>query len=113
VQSNYLTPPMKQALEGIAELKTQMAVLSRQVVEKAGEIGALAKDQERVRENLRALGESVDEKQLVQRYVAKLTQGEDQLERMRQEEKKLKDEREALQRRLDETVRKLAMEQRL
>ncbi len=90
-----------------------MAVLARQLAEKTSEINTLAKDQERVRENLRALGKTVDEKQLVQRYVGKLAQGEDQLERLRQEEKKLKDDREILQRQLDDHIRKLAMEHRL
>ena len=42
-----------------------------------------------------------------------ISQGEDQLERLRQEEKKLIEERSALQRQLDERVRKLAMEHRL
>jgi hypothetical protein len=113
VKSNYLTPPMKQALDGIADLKTQMSALARQIAEKQAEIGVIAKDQERMRDNLRALGKTDEEKQLVQRYVGKLAQGEDQLERLRQEEKKLKEDREGLQRRLDETIRKLAMEHRL
>ncbi|MGH9838300.1 MAG: hypothetical protein ACREEM_05915 [Blastocatellia bacterium] len=49
----------------------------------------------------------------MQRYVARLTQGEDQLERLRQEEKSLHAERNNLQRQPDERVRGLAMEHRL
>jgi hypothetical protein len=113
VKSNYLTPQMKQTLESVSELKAQLAALTRQVGEKQVEIGQIAKDQERMRENLRALGKTEEEKQLVQRYVAKISQGEDQLERLRQEEKKLQEERNNLQRQLDERVRKLAMERRL
>jgi uncharacterized protein HemX len=66
-----------------------------------------------MREILRALGKTEEEKQLVQRYVAKIAQGEDQLERLRQEEKKLQRERNNLQRQLDERVKKLAMDHRL
>jgi hypothetical protein len=66
-----------------------------------------------MRENLRALGKTDEEKQLVQRYVGKISQGEDQLERLRQEEKKLQEERKNLQRQLDERVKKLAMDHRL
>ncbi len=66
-----------------------------------------------MRENLRALGKTVEEKQLVQRYVGKIAQVEDQLERLRQEEKKLQEERNNLQRQLDERVKKLAMDHRL
>lgn len=64
-------------------------------------------------ENLRALGKTEEEKQLVQRYVGKIAQGEDQLERLRQEEKKLQGERNNLQHQLDERVKKLAMDHRL
>jgi hypothetical protein len=113
LQSNYLTPQMKQALESITNLKTEMAVLARQIFEKQSETSTITKDQERMRENLRALGKTEEEKQLVQRYVAKIAQGEDLLERLRQEEKKMKDEKENLQRQLDEKIRKLSMQHRL
>lgn len=66
-----------------------------------------------MRENLRALGKTEEEKQLAQRYVAKISQGKGQLERLRLEEKKLKDDRDNLQRQLDERIRKLAAERRL
>ncbi len=113
VKANYLTPQMKQALEAVVELKSQIAALNRQVNEKQSEINAIGKDQERMRENLKALGKTDEEKLLVQRYVGKIAQGEDQLERLRLEEKKLSEERSALQRQLDERVRKLTMEHKL
>lgn len=113
VKQNYLTPQMKQALEGIVELKSQISTLNRQVIEKQSEISTITKDQERMRENLKAMGKSDEEKQLVLRYVGKIAQGEDQLEKLRQQEKKLIEERYALQRQLDDRVRKLAMEHRL
>lgn len=113
VKSNYLTPAIKQALETIANLKTEMATLARQIAEKQSEINTITRDQERMRENLRALGKSEEEKQLVQRYVSRISQGEDRLDTLRQEEKKMKDDREALQRRIDDSIRKLAMEHRL
>jgi hypothetical protein len=113
VKSNYLTPEMKQSLEDVAELKTRIAALSRDMAEKQNEINTITRDQERMRENLRALGKTDEEKQLVQRYVGKIAQGEDQLERLRQEEKKLQEEKNNLQRQLDERVKKLAMDHRL
>jgi hypothetical protein len=113
VKSNYLTAEMKQSLEGVAELKAHVAATSREIAEKQGEINTITRDQERMRENLRALGKTDEEKQLVQRYVAKIAQGEDQLERLRQEEKKSQDERNNLQRQLDERVKKLAIDHRL
>ncbi|MBO0859849.1 MAG: hypothetical protein J2P21_15575 [Chloracidobacterium sp.] len=82
----------------------------REVAEKQTEINAIAKDQERMRENLRALGKTERDKQLVQRYVGKIAQCEDQLEKLRQEEMKLLDEKNNLQRLLDERVKKPAMD---
>src|SRR5262245_34734954 len=58
VKSNYLTPEMKQSLEGLTELKAQVAATSREIAEKQGEINTITRDQERMRENLRALGKT-------------------------------------------------------
>lgn len=113
VKSNYLTPEMKQSLEAVAGLKTQIVALAREIAEKQSEMNTGARDQERMRENLRALGKTDEEKQLVQRYVGKIAQVEDQLERLSQEEKKLQEQRNNLQRQLDERVKKLAMDHRL
>ena len=113
VKSRYLSPQMKQSLDGILELKSQIAALDQQLRAKQQEINTVVKDQERMRENLRALGKSDEEKQLLARYVAKISQGEDRLEKLRGEEKELIEQRAALQRQLDETLRKLAQEHRL
>lgn len=113
VTEGYLTPTMRQALETILEQKNEIAVLNRQTQEKQAEISVVTKDQERMRENLRALGKTEEEKLLLQRYVGKLAQGEDQLERLRQEEKQLAEKRGGLQRQVEERLRKLAYEQRL
>ncbi len=113
VKSNYLTPQMKQSLEGVAELKAQITEVSGQLAEKQSEITTITRDQERMRENLRALGKTEEEKQLLQRYVGKISQGEDRLEQLRREEKRLQEERGGLQRQLNERVRELAAEHRL
>jgi tRNA(Phe) wybutosine-synthesizing methylase Tyw3 len=113
LNEGYLTPPMKQALDALLEQKGELAALNRQAQEKQAEINTITKEQERMREHLRALGKSDEEKQLLQRYVAKITQGEDQLERLRAEEKQLHERRGALQRQIDERIRKLALEHRL
>jgi hypothetical protein len=110
VKSNYLTPEKEKALAGVTDLKTQISQLEKDLSEKRADIKSIAEDQKRMRENLSALGKTEEEKQLVQRYVAKLAQGEDQLEKLRQEEKKLQEEKNNLQRQLDERVKKLAMD---
>jgi hypothetical protein len=113
VKANYLTSQMRQALEGIVEMKVQISALNRQLAEKRLEITSITRDQERMRDNLKAMGKSDEEKQLVQRYVGKISQGEDQLERLRVEEKKLIEEKDSKQNQLDDRIRKLVMEHRL
>ncbi len=113
VKANYLTPAMKQTLESVVEMKVQISALNRQLAEKRLEITGITRDQERMRENLKAMGKSEEEKQLVQRYVGKIAQGEDQLERLRLEEKKLIEEKDSRQNQLEDRIRKLAMEHRL
>ena len=95
------------------EAKTQISALNRRLAEKRLEITGITRDQERMRENLKAMGKSEEEKQLVQRYVGKIAQGKDQLERLRSEEKKLIEEKDAKQSQLDDRIRKLALEHRL
>jgi hypothetical protein len=113
INEGYLTAAMKQALDVLLEQKGEIAALNRQLQEKQADINLVTQDQNRMRENLRALGKSEEEKQLLQRYVGKLAQGEDQLERLRQEEKQLSERRNTLQKQLDERIRKLAFEHRL
>ncbi|MCI0665357.1 MAG: carboxypeptidase regulatory-like domain-containing protein [Acidobacteria bacterium] len=113
VKSNYLTAQMKQAMEAIVDLKAKINLLGRALSVRQAEITSIAKDQERMRENLRALGKSEEEKQLTQRYVGRISQGEDQLERLRQEEKQLIAEQNNLQQQLDDQIRKLAIEHTL
>lgn len=113
VKANYLTPAMKQTLESVVEMKVQISALNRQLAEKRSEITGITRDQERMRENLKAMGKSEEEKQLVQRYVGKIAQGEDQLERLRLEEKKLIEEKDSRQNQLEDRIRKLTMENRL
>jgi Carboxypeptidase regulatory-like domain len=112
-KSNYLTAQMKQAMEAIVNTKSKINLLGNALSERQAEINTLVKDQERMRENLRALGKSEEEKQLMQRYVSRISQGEDQLDHLRQEEKKLLAEKNSMQQQLDDQIRKLAIEHTL
>jgi DNA repair exonuclease SbcCD ATPase subunit len=104
---------MKGALESVLNIKSEIVIITRRLQEKQSESNAIAQDQTRLRENLRALGKGDEEKQLIQRYVAKLAQGEDQLEKLRSESKTLAEERRVLQQRLDDQVLKLSLTHRL
>ncbi len=113
IKEGYLTAETKQALEAIFALKAKINNLGRELKTLRANIAAITQDQSRLRENLRALGKTEEEKQLLQRYVARLTQGEDQLDKLNVEEKRLDEEHSATQKQINERMEKLAMELRL
>ncbi len=113
IKEGYLTVETKQALEAIFTLKAKINGLGRELKTLRANLAAITQDQSRLRENLRALGKTEEEKQLLQRYVARLTQGEDQLDKLHIEEKRLDEEHSAAQKQITERMEKLAMELRL
>ena len=74
---------------------------------KSGEITAISRDQERVRENMKSLKGNGEEKQLLQRYVRQLQDQEDRLEVMRKELQTLTDERAKAQAELTRMIEEL------
>ncbi|MGE0105067.1 MAG: carboxypeptidase regulatory-like domain-containing protein [Blastocatellales bacterium] len=113
VKADYLSPEMKKALDEIVELKARISAFNRQIAAKGAEINTITKDQERMRENLKALGKTEEEKRLVQRYVNRIAEDEDRIEGLQAEVRKLNDERAVLQRQVDDRIRGLALEKRM
>lgn len=113
VKADYLSPEMKKALDEIVELKARISALNRQISEKNAEISSMTKDQERMRENLKALGKTEEEKRLVQRYVNRIAEDEDRIEALQAEVRKLIEDRAGLQRQVDDKIRGLALEKRM
>lgn len=113
VKADYLSPEMKKALDEIVELKARISAFNRQIAAKGAEINTITKDQERMRENLKALGKTEEEKRLVQRYVNRIAEDEDRIEVLQAEVRKLNDERAVLQRQVDDKIRGLALEKRM
>jgi hypothetical protein len=71
------------ALEGaLAPIRAQKAEVARLVAigsARSADIALIAKDQERLRENIRSLKGSTEERELLKRYVSQLNQQEDRL----------------------------------
>jgi septal ring factor EnvC (AmiA/AmiB activator) len=74
------------------------------------EIAEMTSDQERVRENMKALRGTAEEKALTQRYAKELNDQEDRLASLRDEQKKATADRDARRRELNELVAKLTFE---
>lgn len=107
VRDKYLSPAMKKALDEVIEIKAKAVRLNQQVQEQQAAQRILAQEQARMRENLKVLGKSEEEKKLLARYVNKIAESEDQIEKSKQQEAALLEQRNAVQKQLDEKVRSL------
>jgi chaperonin cofactor prefoldin len=70
-------------------------------------------DQQRLRENMKALKGSADEKSLLQRYMRQLNEQEDRLEALQKESDKLESQHNGAQEALDKMIRELSFDVRL
>ena len=73
VQDGSLTPAAQDALHRVLKQKNEVEALQAQIDSRQHQIDAISKDQARVRENMKALKGTVEEKALVQRYTRQPT----------------------------------------
>jgi hypothetical protein len=85
VEQKRMTPNMQQAFDRILKQKEKVDEISAQVTERKGESDQIATDQNRIRENMKALKGSSEEKSLLQRYVGQLDAQESRLATLRKE----------------------------
>lgn len=102
LHSDELIPEAtRKQLETIAGHAETLARAQEQIAQKKQAIEKLEQGQARLRENLKALGASSEEARLRSKYVAKLTDEEEQIERLRAEivqlEKRVEGEKEAIE----------------
>jgi hypothetical protein len=90
--------------------KNDIAQLDATIAGRRTQISGISDDQQRVRENMKALKGSAEEKALVERYVKELNEQEDRMQSLRHEITDLQQKRESAQKTLNETVEALQME---
>ena len=95
---------MQQAFERILKQKVKIDGISQQIAERKGESDQIAADQNRIRENMKALKGSSEEKALLQRYVGQLDAQENRLAVMRKETGNLTAQQNAEQAELDHMI---------
>jgi hypothetical protein len=93
VRTQALSAPLEAALRQVLAQKTEIARLNGEIARRQGEVDEMGRDQERVRENMRSLKGSAEERQLVQRYVKQLDDQETRIETLRREIEALTAER--------------------
>jgi hypothetical protein len=109
VRQQALTPDAEQALRAIVAKKAEIAAVSREITERQRETERIFQDQERLRENLKALKGSAEEKTLVTRYTRQLDEQETRLDAIRRENADRESRRAKLQGELDALVQGLTL----
>ena len=74
---------VREALGQIVDIQEQIAAMQSDAVATQAGIDSMFRDQERIRENLKALQSGAEDQQLRSRYLAQLTKQEDQIESAR------------------------------
>jgi hypothetical protein len=105
-----INPEVEAALRKIIEQKGQVAALEAQISAKNAETRKIYDDQSRIRENLKALKGTPEERALTQRYIQQLADQETRLEAIQRETADLTSKREQAQATLDTMVNSLTLE---
>ncbi|HEV3468815.1 MAG TPA: carboxypeptidase-like regulatory domain-containing protein [Pyrinomonadaceae bacterium] len=110
VTRRYVDEATRAALQNIIDLKARLAAAEARAAaadKEAAEIGA---DQKRLRENIEALTNTAEARQLIARYVQKADQQETRLEQLTRDKQAAVEERQRLQAQLDAAIRDLALD---
>ncbi|MFZ0994209.1 MAG: DUF4139 domain-containing protein [Candidatus Sulfotelmatobacter sp.] len=108
--AKMINPEIDQALRKVIAQKNSIAALDAEVGSRKSKISGITEDQQRVRENMKALKGSVEEKALVARYVRELNEQEDRVQSLHHEIADLQQKRDAAQKTLNDMIEGLQME---
>lgn len=111
VAENRVTPELKDAFRRVLDQKNKIAGLQAQTGIRQQELGAINQDQARIRENMKALKGSAEEKDLVQRYTRQLNSQEDRLAALNKEIADLQGQQSQEQQKLDAMVQQIEVDQ--
>ncbi len=110
VEQKMINPEIERALRKVMAQKSGVATLDAEVAAHKARISGISEDQQRVRENMKALKGSVEEKALVARYVRELNEQEDRVQSLHHEMADLQQKRDAAQKTLNEMIEGLQLE---
>jgi predicted RNase H-like nuclease (RuvC/YqgF family) len=101
---------LRRALQPLTDKRAESAAAEAKLTALNNQIAEIGKDQERLRENMKALRGSPEEKALTERYTRELNSQEDQLATLKTEQKKAGDDRDARRRELNDLAARLTFE---
>jgi len=110
VKQGTITPEMAQALSKISAQKAVVAKLEEEMENRQKDIDRIVEDQGRLRENMKALRGSAEEKALLQRYTKQLDEQETQLETLRKKIQDTEAQRDKANEQLEKMIDELQLE---
>jgi len=111
VQEGTIRAPLDASLRKIIAKRSEVFDVEQQIKSKQQEREAIDRDQARLRENMKALRGSAEEKALLQRYTKQLDAQEDQLAQLEKDMANLKGKRAELQAELDKMVMEIKIDE--
>ncbi|HEV3317617.1 MAG TPA: DUF4139 domain-containing protein [Candidatus Angelobacter sp.] len=108
---NLIKPATLQALQKIIQQKNEIAGLDREIQTRKAQISSIDQDQQRLRENMKALKGSPEEKALLQRYTKELNDQEDKLQAVRAEIAAREQQRDKNREQLDKMMQELTLDE--
>ncbi len=113
ISRNYIDAATRAMLEKIIDLKSQMAAAAARIEAIDQEVTEIGADQQRLRDNIKALTATAEAKQLITRYVAKADTQETRLEELNKDKQAQHAQAERLQMELEGLVRSVAIDREL
>ena len=110
LEQKMINADVEKALRQVISQKNDIAVIDAVISGRRAEVTNISEDQKRVRENMKALKGSAEEKALVERYVRELNEQEDHVQTLRKEISDLQQKRDAAQSKLNGMIESLQME---
>jgi hypothetical protein len=108
-QQKRVTPAMERAFRRVLDQKNGIAALDAQLQARQQELDAIGTDQARLRENMKALKGSAEEKALLERYTRELNTQEDRLATLHSQISELKGKREQAAEQLDQILNEITL----
>src|ERR1051326_2079836 len=112
IAKNYIDANTRTTLERIIDLRSRLAAKEARVESIDSEVAEIGKDQERLRDNIKALTATAEAKQLISRYVAKADTQETRLEELNKEKQALAVDIASLESELETVVRGIAIDRK-
>jgi archaellum component FlaC len=113
VARKYIDEATRAVLEKLIDLKNQIGAADARLLQINKEAAEIAQDQQRLRENIKALTSTAEAKQLIARYVSKANEQESRMEQIEKDRRAVSDERSRLQSELDAAIRGLSLDRKL